>query len=62
MKKHVLLFMLGAAGIAVLLSGCNSSTPQQSTQQAASFKGGPMPPDARAKMDTALDAAKTKHP
>jgi hypothetical protein len=42
------------------LVGCKS-TPEQSTKEdAASFKGGPMPPEAKKKMQDAMDAARNK--
>jgi hypothetical protein len=49
-------FQLGLAAVlfSVCLLGCSTATPQSTTEDEKNFKGGPMPPEARAKFEASL--------
>ena len=62
MRTLYRMFLPGVAIVVFALSlvGCSSETPPATPDQAASFKGGPMPPEARAKMEEAMQNARNK--
>lgn len=59
-KCAAAIAMLGISISMTALSGCSSAPQADQKSELASFKGGPMPPEARAKMQAAMDAAKSR--
>lgn len=58
--QRTLLLGMTLALIGTGILGCSSTQQQTSKEDAASFKGGPMPPEARKKMEEAIQAARNK--
>jgi uncharacterized membrane protein len=58
--QRMLLVGMATAVLGTVLVGCNSTPAAPTKEEAASFKGGPMPPEARKKMQEAIDAAHNK--
>lgn len=60
-KRRLLSLLAGGAALfPVMITGCQSNSPQMSKQEEKSFRGGPMPESARQIMQQKLREAQQK--
>lgn len=61
MKKRLLALLAGGVALfPMLITGCQSNSPQLTKEEEKSFRGGPMPESARQKMQERLREAQQK--